>query len=84
VKKTMKNNQKNNKKLYLGLAVFLIFALIPALSFAAVTYFMDCAWEGTELVCDVYADTGGDDVISGGVKLTYDATKLSSPTAEKK
>jgi hypothetical protein len=70
-------------KLLIGLAAFLILTVVPALSFGAVTYFMDCAWEGTELDCDVYADTGGDDVISGGVKLSYDTSKLSNPAAEK-
>jgi hypothetical protein len=74
---------KCKNKIIFGLAASLIFVIIPALSFAAVTYFADCAWEATEFVCDIYADTGGDDVISGGVKLSYDTSKLSNPVAEK-
>jgi hypothetical protein len=74
---------KTNKKLTLGLAASLILILLPAFSFGAVTYFTDCAWEGTEFVCDVYADTDGDNLISGGIKISYDPSKLSSPIAEK-
>jgi hypothetical protein len=74
---------KNNNKFKIGLAAFLMLTVIPALSFGAVSYFMDCAWEGTEFVCEIYADTDGDAIISGGVKLSYDTNKLSSPTAEK-
>jgi hypothetical protein len=74
---------KNKNKLFIGLATFIVLTVIPAFSFAAVTYFTDCAWEGTEFVCHVYVDTGGDAVISGGVKLSYDPSRLSSPSAEK-
>jgi hypothetical protein len=70
-------------KLFIGLAAFLVFALIPAFSFAAVGVSAECAWKSDELVCYIYADTGGDAIISGGVELGFDTTQLSSPVAEK-
>jgi hypothetical protein len=76
---------KSKNKLIIVLAALLIFAGVPALSFAAVTYFADCAWnpDGSDLVCHIYADTDADDVISGGIKLSYDTDKLSDPVAVK-
>jgi hypothetical protein len=74
---------KKISNFFIGLAALLIIFAMPAFSSAAVTYFTDCAWEGTELTCHVYVDTGGDSLISGGVKLSYDTSKLSDPSAEK-
>lgn len=74
---------KKISNFFIGLAALLIIFAMPAFSSAAVTYFTDCAWEGTELICHVYVDTGGDSLISGGVKLSYDTSKLSDPSAEK-
>ena len=70
-------------KLFIGLAAFLTFALLPASSFAAVAVSAECAWNNDQLDCYIYANTGGDAIISGGVELAYDTTQLSSPVAEK-
>lgn len=70
-------------KLFIGLAAFLTFALLPASSSAAVAVSAECAWNNDQLDCYIYANTGGDAIISGGVELAYDTTQLSSPVAEK-
>jgi hypothetical protein len=74
---------KKKNKLFIGLAAFLVFALLPTISFAAVAVSAECAWRVDELVCYIYADTGGNAIISGGVELSYSTAQLSNPVATK-
>jgi len=74
----------NGKKTLISvMAIFAVGAFLPAVCSAAVTYFMDCAYTDSDLVCHVYVNTGGDSLISGGVQLSYSTSELSNPVAEK-
>ena len=74
---------KRKSKIFIGLATVLVFTALPTLSFAAVGVSAECAWRSDELVCYIYANTGGDAIISGGVDLSYGTTQLPNPVAEK-
>jgi hypothetical protein len=73
----------DRKKLIIVMAILAIGAFLPTVSSAAVTYFTDCAYTGSDLVCHVYANTGGDSLISAGVQLSYSTSELSNPIAVK-
>jgi hypothetical protein len=67
------------------MAVFVVFAALPAAVMGAPAVSAECAYfkPGTDLVCDVYVDNGTDQLRSGGVTLNYNASILSSPAATK-
>jgi hypothetical protein len=67
------------------MAVFVVFAALPAAVMGAPAVSAECAYlkPGTDLVCDVYVDNGADQLRSGGVLLNYNASILSSPAATK-
>jgi len=69
--------------LFIMLALLLVSAFVPAVSFAAPVVSTECAYSANDVVCEVYVDTDGDSLISGGVKLTYNATELSTTDATK-
>jgi len=69
--------------LFFGLAVLLASAFVPAVSFAGVSAFAECAYTDSDLVCYIYADTDGDSLISAGIKLSYNTSELSTPVCEK-
>jgi len=74
----------NGKKTLISvMAIFAIGAFLPVGSFAAVTMFAECAYSDTQLICKIFTDTGGDSLISGGVQLIYDDSKLSNPICVK-
>ena len=79
------NGKKNTLIAILG--VFLIGVIFPAVSLAAEVT-TECAYRDVDVVCEIYVDTTPDDLISGGVKLTYNTTpldpgELSTPVAAK-
>ena len=67
------------------MAVFVVFAALPAAVMAAAAVSAECAYlkTDTNLVCEVYVDTGSDQLRSGGVLLNYNTSILSSPVATK-
>ena len=69
----------------LGLAAFLILAFLPMMAFAAVGLKAECAHDDflAKAVCVIYADSGTDALISGGVSLEYDTTELTFQSAQK-
>jgi len=70
----------NGKKTLLNLvAILAIGAFLPAFSFAVVTYSAECAWTDSDLICVIYANTGGDSLISGAVALSYSSDELYDP-----
>lgn len=74
----------NGQKMLISvMVIFAIGAFLPVISSAAVTYFMDCAYTDSDLVCHVYVNTGGGSLISGGVQLSYSTSELSNPVAAK-
>jgi hypothetical protein len=66
------------------MAVFVVFAALPAAVMGAAVS-AECAYikTDTKLVCDVYVNTGADQLRSGGVLLNYNTSILSSPVATK-
>lgn len=75
-------NSKGKNAFKIGLAVFLIGAIFPAISIAA-SVSAECAYTDADLVCYIYVDTSPDSLISGGVRLTYNTDELSNPLAVK-
>ena len=69
--------------LFFMLALLLLSAFVPAVSFAAPAVSAECAYSANDVVCEIYVNTDGNSLISGGVKLTYNATELSNPVATK-
>lgn len=61
------------------LAFFLIIMMVPAVSFA-VDVSAECAYSATNLVCEIYVNTDGDILRSGGVMLSYNPAELLGPT----
>jgi hypothetical protein len=76
---------KCKNKIIFGLAASLIFVIIPALSFAAVALTAECAYDNdlAKAVCVIYANSGADTLISGGVGLEYDTNELTLQSAQK-
>ncbi len=62
--------------MFLAMAVCLMGLGLPGTALA-VDAFAECAYTKNDVVCYVYANTGADDLISAGVKLTYDANDLA-------
>jgi len=70
--------------LIIGLLVFVASALIPVNSFAAdVDVYAEGAYTESDLVVYIYADINGPNILSAGVKLTYDTSELTVTSAEK-
>jgi hypothetical protein len=66
----------------IALAVLLMGVGLPAVSSAA-DVSTECAYTDTTFICEIYVDTGGVELRSGGVMMTYDTGKLSAPVATK-
>jgi phage baseplate assembly protein gpV len=64
------------------MAVFLMLAALPA-SVMAAAVSAECAWTATDMACEVYVDTAGVALRSGGVLLNYSTSKLTGPVASK-
>jgi hypothetical protein len=69
--------------LFFGLVLLVVSTFVPAVSSAQVAVFGECAYTNTDLVCNLYVNTEGSTLVSGGVALSYDSGKLSSPVAER-
>ena len=70
--------------LIIGLLVFVLAALIPLNSLAAdVDVYVEGAYTESDLAVYIYADINGPNILSAGVKLTYDTSELSVTSAEK-
>ncbi|MCD6185392.1 MAG: hypothetical protein J7K84_06340 [Deltaproteobacteria bacterium] len=70
--------------LIIGLLVFVMGALIPVNSFAAdVDVYAEGAYTETGFAVYIYADINGPNILSAGVKLTYDTSELTVTSAEK-
>ena len=72
---------KNRKHLWWLVALLMV--AMPGAAMAAVAVSAECAWTTADMVCEIYVDSGGDALISGGVKLNYNTAKLASPVAAK-
>ena len=68
--------------LFIVMAVCLIGLGLPGVSLAA-NVFTECAYTDTTFMCEIYVNTDGADLRSGGVLMTYDTSKLSDPAASK-
>ena len=62
--------------MFLAMAVCLMGLGLPGTALA-VDAFAECAYTKNDVACYVYANTGADDLISAGVKLTDDANDLA-------
>lgn len=76
-----------NKKTTFGIAGILSSAVIAASGITAMAADVDVYAEGaytdTDLVIYIYADINSDPLVSAGVQLTYDNSKLTLTSAEK-
>jgi hypothetical protein len=70
--------------LIIALAVCLMGMGLPAVSLAA-DVFAECAYRDAEMDCEcyIYANTGTDNLISGGVMLSYNPADLTLTSSEK-
>ena len=74
--------QGERKILIVAMSVLLMCVGIPAVS-SAVDVFGECAYTDADVECYIYTNAGVDELRSGGVKLLYNDTCLSSPVATK-
>lgn len=65
------------KTLVSWLFVFAAITCVPLNAFAVVTLSAEAAYTANDLAVYIYADTGGAELRSGGVKLTYDTNDLT-------
>lgn len=76
--------KSSRRLLIIGLLVFVMGALIPVNSFAAdVDVYAEGAYTETDFAVYIYADINGPNILSAGVKLTYDTSELTVTSAEK-
>ena len=74
---------KLRKSLTMFLAVLIVALILPVAAMAVPAVSAECDFTDTNLYCDVYVNTAGDSLISGGVKLMYNPSELSNPIASK-
>ena len=67
------------KSLTMVLAALLIALILPAVALALPAVSVECAYSATNLDCEVYVNTDGGQLRSGGVKLGYNAAELLGP-----
>ena len=77
--------KKSSRSLFIiGLLVFVVSALISVNSFAAdVDVYAEGAYTETDLAVYIYADINSLNILSAGVKLTYNPSELTITSAEK-
>ncbi len=77
--------KKSGRSLFIiGMLFFLAGALIPVHSFAAdVDVYIEGAYTDTDLAVYIYADINGPNILSAGVKLTYETSELTLTSAKK-
>jgi len=77
--------KKSSRSLFIiGLLVFVVGALISVNSFAAdVDVYAEGAYTETDLAVYIYADINNLNILSAGVKLTYNSSELTVTSAEK-
>ena len=72
----------SRKSLLMILVVSLVVLILPTAAMAA-SVSVECAYTSADLVCYIYADTAGDNLLSAGVKLNYNTDELVNPVASK-
>jgi hypothetical protein len=76
-----------NKKIKFGISGILSATILAASSIAAmaadVNVYAEGAYTASDLVISIYADINSDPLVSAGVKLTYDNSKLRLASAQK-
>lgn len=78
----MKKSKKNSPWKII-LPVFLILLITSSAANAAVSVFAEGAYNNTDLVIYIYANTGSDTLRSFGLKLFYDNSKIQSPIVQR-
>ena len=77
---------KSRKSLTMVLAALLIALILPAAALAQPAVSVECAYDNptsNDLVCEVWVDTQGDTLRSGGVLVNFDSSILSNAIATK-
>ncbi len=69
----------SRKSLTMVLAALLIALILPVAALAQPAVSVECAYSASNLDCQVYVNTDGGQLRSGGVKLGYNAAELLGP-----